>query len=521
MIKNCCGHNIVDGLIGVIITINFNGSVATAGRQGSAKGLCIMAEAKSSRTKLYIHTLIMLVLMASGWFLSEGQVLTEYGVRITMIFVGAIWGWIFINLIIPSFAALIFLVLAGMGTAKEVVGAGFGAEIILLIVFFSIFTQWLEDIGLTNTMAKWLLSRKVLSGKPYVFIFMLFLVTFLCGFFVGIYATIFLMWGICYRMLQDMGFKRGSKESSFILIGVAFVSIMGMTVKPWSPWAMVGVNGLRSVTGEGVVFLPYSCFMVVISLASTLLFMLFAKLILRLDMSVMKDKDFTGLAKEIQVTKQQKLGAVMLILLLVALYIPSVLPEGLLNTMLSAQGATGLCIIMLLVLSFVYFDGKPAIDFVELAKKSIPWNMVCLLTAVGPLGDALMSSDTGFTKAIMATLKPIMAGQSPTMFYIFTIILACVLTQFMNNTILLVVMTPMFCTIAGMVGANPILVASILIFGLTAALCTPGASSRAGLVFGNTEWIDVKQAYIQAVLSVVAVILVLAVIGIPLGSVLF
>lgn len=121
----------------------------------------------------------------------------------------------------------------------------------------------------------------------------------------------------------------------------------------------------------------------------------------------------------------------------------------------------------------------------------------------------------------MATLKPIMAGQSPTMFYIFTIILACVLTQFMNNTILLVVMTPMFCTIAGMVGANPILVASILIFGLTAALCTPGASSRAGLVFGNTEWIDVKQAYIQAVLSVVAVILVLAVIGIPLGSVLF
>lgn len=134
---------------------------------------------KSSRTKLYIHTLIMLVLMASGWFLSEGQVLTEYGVRITMIFVGAIWGWIFINLIIPSFAALIFLVLAGMGTAKEVVGAGFGAEIILLIVFFSIFTQWLEDIGLTNTMAKWLLSRKFLSGKPYVFIFMLFLVTFL------------------------------------------------------------------------------------------------------------------------------------------------------------------------------------------------------------------------------------------------------------------------------------------------------------------------------------------------------
>ena len=496
-----------------------------------------MAEVKQSRTKLYIHTMIVLALMCSGWFLSEGQIMTEYGVRITMIFVGAIWGWIFIGLVIPSFTSLIFLVFAGMGTATEVVGSGFGAEIILLIVFFSIFTQWLEDIGLTNTMAKWLLSRKFLSGKPYLFIFMLFLVTFLCGFFVGIYATIFLMWGICYRMLQDMGFKKQSKESSIILIGVGFVSIMGMTVKPWSPWAMVGVNGLRSVTGEGVVFLPYSCFMVVISLVSTLLFMMFAKFILRLDLSILKDKDFTGLAREIVVTKQQKLGAVMLVFLLVALYIPSVLPDGLIKTMLSAQGATGLCIIMLLVLSLVHFDDKPALDFVKLAKESIPWNMVCLLTAVGPLGDALMSSDTGFTKTIMAILKPVLAGQSPldklcrgfatgrrgspTMFYIFTIVLACVLTQFMNNTILLVVMTPMFCTIAGMIGANPVLVAAFLIFGLTAALCTPGASSRAGLVFGNTEWIDVKQAYIQAILSVVAVALVLVVIGIPLGSALF
>ncbi|MFR6291282.1 MAG: hypothetical protein ACLUKQ_07485 [Peptococcaceae bacterium] len=102
-----------------------------------------------------------------------------------------------------------------------------------------------------------------------------------------------------------------------------------------------------------------------------------------------------------------------------------------------------------------------------------------------------------------------------------TIVVACVLTQFMNNTILLVVMTPMLCTISGMVGANPILIAAILIFGLTAALATPGASSRAGLIFGNTEWIDIKQAYVQALLSVIAVAVVLIAVGIPLGSILF
>lgn len=480
-----------------------------------------MADNAKAKKSQWVHLLIMFVLMCSGWFLPAGETLTEYGVRITMIFVGAIWGWIFAGLIIPSLVSMLFLVLAGMGTAKEVVGSGFGAEIILLIIFFSIFTQWLEDIGLTKTMANWLLSRKILKGRPYVFVFMLFLVTLICGFFVGIYATIFLMWGICYSMFEDMGFAKKSREASFILIGVAYVSIMGMTIKPWSPWSLVGVNGLRSVTGEGVVFLPYSTFMVVISLLSILLFMLFAKLFCRIDLSVLKTKDYTGLAKEIHVTKQQKLGAALLAFLLIALYIPSVLPDGLIKTMLSAQSSTGVIMLVLVILCVVHFDGKPALDFSGLAKKSIPWNMVLLLTAVGPLGTALMSNDAGFTKAIMSALKPILAGQSPMVMYLFTILLACVLTQFMNNTILLVVMAPMLCTIAGMVGANPVLVAAFLIFGLTAALCTPGASSRAGLVFGNTEWIDVKQAYIQAILSVVAVILVLAVVGIPMGSALF
>ncbi len=480
-----------------------------------------MSGETKKRTSFWIHSFIMVFLMCSGWLLPEGAIITEYGVRIAMIFLGCIWGWIFVGLIWPSLLSMLFLVAAGMGTAKDVVGQGFGSEIILLVIFFSIFTKWLEDIGLTNTMAKWLLSRKFMVGKPYVFIFMLFLVTFICGFFVGIYATIFLMWGICYRLLTSLGYEKRSKETTFILLGVAYVSIMGMTVKPWSAWSLMGVKGLVTATGINVEFLPYSCFMVAISLVSTLLFMLFGKFILRVDVSKLKNTDLTSMKNDIQVTNEQKLGAGMLLFLLVALYIPSVLPAGLLKTMLQAQSATGLVILLLIILCVVQFDGKPALDFTKLAKESVPWNMICLLSAVGPLGSALMSSDAGITKAILAGLKPVLAGQSPMALYIVTIVVACVLTQFMNNTILLVVMTPMLCTISGMVGANPVLIAAILIFGLTAALATPGASSRAGLVFGNTEWIDVKQAYVQAILSVLAVVIALIVVGLPLGGILF
>ena len=41
-----------------------------------------------SQTVCWIHSLIMVLLMCSGWFLPEGEIITEYGIRIAMIFVG-------------------------------------------------------------------------------------------------------------------------------------------------------------------------------------------------------------------------------------------------------------------------------------------------------------------------------------------------------------------------------------------------------------------------------------------------
>lgn len=189
--------------------------------------------------------------------------------------------------------------MCGLGTATQVFSSGFGSEIVLLVIFFSVFTTWLEDIGLTNTMTQWMLTRKVLKGKPWLFIFMLFLVTFICGSFVGIYATIFLLWGITKKLLVKLGYEKQSKMSAFLLIGVAYVSIMGMCVKPWTPWSMMGIKGLNTATGLGVDFLPYSGLMIAVSLAAILLFIIAGKFVIRVDASKLKNVDFTALGEKI------------------------------------------------------------------------------------------------------------------------------------------------------------------------------------------------------------------------------
>lgn len=166
------------------------------------------AKTEKSSLMVWVHVIVMFILLSGGWFLPALSTITPFGMKILFIFIGLIYGWIFIDLVWPSLAGLVFLTLAGVGSAKTVFGQGFGSEIVLLIIFFGIFTKWLEEIGLTNTFAQWVLSRKFLSGHPYLFIFTLLFVTFMCGFFVGIYATIFLMWGICYKMLVNLGYGK-------------------------------------------------------------------------------------------------------------------------------------------------------------------------------------------------------------------------------------------------------------------------------------------------------------------------
>lgn len=53
------------------------------------------------------------------------------------------------------------------------------------------------------------------------------------------------------------------------------------------------------------------------------------------------------------------------------------------------------------------------------------------------------------------------------------------------------------------------------------AFMTPAASAQAVMVFGNTEWITTKQAYLYGTVFFVLVLALLLLIVYPLGALLF
>ena len=192
-----------------------------------------------------------------------------------------------------------------------------------------------------------------------------------------------------------------------------------MCVKPWTPWSMMGLKGLTTATNLTVDFLPYSGLMIAISFTAILLFVVAGKFIIRVDVTKLKDVDFTTLGEKIDYNTQQKFATALLLLIVLALYLPSTLSKDLwIYAILSKLGAVGVITGITVILCFVRFQGEPAINFGKLAAKSIPWPMVCLLASVGPMGTALMHSEAGITKMVLGLMKPIFAGQSPMMIYI-------------------------------------------------------------------------------------------------------
>ena len=96
-----------------------------------------------------------------------------------------------------------------------------------------------------------------------------------------------------------------------------------------------------------------------------------------------------------------------------------------------------------------------------------------------------------------------------------------IVTQLAHNLILIVVFTPVLAKMALGFGISPMVMAVLVAGAAASAFMTPAASTNAAIVFGNTEWITRKQAYLLGAIIAVSYWITLLVVGAPLGNLLF
>ena len=133
-------------------------------------------QANAKRNYLtYVHAIIMFVIMFGvGTLPTFGQV-TPLGMKILGVFLGTMYGWIFIDLLWPSLIGLVVLGLTEYTTIGEAFASALSTATGIQVIITCLFASALEKIGATEVLSNWILTREPLRKNPWLLIVTLFL----------------------------------------------------------------------------------------------------------------------------------------------------------------------------------------------------------------------------------------------------------------------------------------------------------------------------------------------------------
>ncbi len=484
-----------------------------------------MSETNKKNIMYAVHSIIMIAVTFGIGLLDPPSVgnITELGMDVLGVFVGALYGWIFIGFVWPSFFAMLVLGMTEYGTITAIFSAGFGDSSVVMIFFMFVFAKILDECGLTGYLTNWFASRKICVGRPWVFTYLFFLGTIIISGVINMYGGIVILWYAMYNLFRDAGFKKGDAYVGYMIAGIVFISTLSVFVMPFLPMTALVLGFARTAVPD--ISVPSTAWMIIgpiflISLVT--IYVLAGKYILRINVDPLKNLGdrYADLRKQ-KLNEEQKFGLVLLLVFVAIVLLPTFLPAGnALKVLLNQYGALGASIVGICIAAY-FKRGEEKFSFGSLVYKGVGWDLIILLAATMPLCAAMESDTTGIVSTVMGILNPMLAGLSPFAFIALCLVLFGLVTQVVHNMVLIIAFMPILANMAVSFGIHPALFALMFAIMMQNAFITPAASAQAAMVFGNTEWITSKQAYLYGTVFFICVLILELAIIYPLGMMLF
>ncbi len=484
-----------------------------------------MSEKSVSKDWVYwLHSLITVALMFGVGYLQPWGSLNVIGMKVLGIFIGLLWGWTFIGFVWPSMLGVIALGLSGYQTVAQALTGGFGAvNNTVLCIFLFIFAAYMDKIGLSRIIANWFISRKICVGRPYVFTLMVFIAAYVLGATVSLFTAILLLFSIFYNVCETLGYQKQEKYTVVVLAGIVYAAMLGFALFPFKAVQVMVLGSLATVSGGMTAdFGSFTLLTFVITVVCLAVYMLIMKFIVRPDISKFDGVgDMFEELRHTQMSGEQKIAAFFLCLFMFAMFAPSVLPKSFFVTkFFNALGITGSLVFVLTLMAMLKIKGKVSFNFAECAKDGMNWEMIIMFVATMPVSAAMSNEEVGVINFLVELMSPVFTRFSGLAFCAIFLIIAGLLTQVAHNLVLAALLTPVLYQFSIALGGNPVLMCVLFSFAIATAVATPGGSATAALMFTN-DWIGRTNSYKYGWLMAIISIIVVVVIGIPVGSLLF
>ncbi len=443
-----------------------------------------------------INIAIMLAFMIGFGYLPPIDPITPVGMRTLGVFIGMLYGWVFIEVGAPSIIALVCMGLFSSSNMTAVLQTSMGNQVISLMIAILFLAAFIDQSGLGKGIVDSMLRMKIVKGRPLVFIFILELAAFLMTVLGSGYATIVIMIALMKEMKSKLNYPVGSRQLTAILVGV----LLGCCVAEPSLPIKAGPVIFYGIVSDVYTLdaLKYCLAMLPCIFLNLALYPLFCKYIMRIDFSALKEvTEYYCNQPAEPFTKEQKRALAVAVTFLVALLFTALPFTWGWFVKIKSLGLGGLGLAVLGIMWLIRIDGQPVMDLRKLMK-NFNFQPIFMACAVLFTVSALTKDDTGVKLLLSQLLGPILEGQSPLVIIMIMVILAGVLTEFMNNS---VIASLLLATGALLAQTMPGLSVGALLIGIPlaayASIAMPSANAVCAMVFAETELVTPKSMMAQ------------------------
>ena len=467
-----------------------------------------------------VHILISLAIMIFFKYIPASEPLTPLGVEVIGIFLGMLYGWLVAdNSFWPSMFGLILLGLSSYSTVPAVLTAGFGNSTVLLIFFFYAFTNIISAAGITEYVARWIVSRKIVQGRPYVLTLMIYLAMCALVIMVSCAAATMVIFPLIKEICRLYGVKPGSKWASITLVSTVCVGCSCYMILPFKSLPAVVFSSYTEMSGgQEIAVGPYLAIVIAITAATILLSLVLMKFVFRCDVSVIANSD-RSMEELPPLTGHQKFIMGFFVVVIALLLFPSFVPKTFfLSAILSSIGSTGILLGAIGV--YLLLDLKEGMPAVQLFSKNVGWSIIFILASALTIASAVTAEETGVTPWLVQLITPVVQGKNPIIFTAIICLIGLVLTNVANNIATAAMLTPIAYTIGIACGANPQALAVCVLLATNMGLATPPASAPAAIIHGEKEWIPGSDAVKYGLILCAITMILILVLVFPMAMVM-
>lgn len=487
-----------------------------------------MAKAKSSSKKL-MHTIIALVLWAIfKWLIPAPAPMTDAGMEICGVFVMATYLWITVETGWTSILTICMVAVSGVMSGTAAIKGSFGDWMFAFLMSCMLVNHVLSETGISRRIAVWFITRKFVKGRPYLIVMMFFAAMFVLGLGMTSSATCVMFLALAKEILDTCGYDRKDKFSQFLFCSIAAITIAGN--------GMTAIGHGNFITGMGWVGEAFGMEISVaqsaaIGMSIGVVWILFVVLIMariyKIDASKLVNLDIDALRATIPPMSKREAFAGIMFLIVILFWVAkdllapfaSVPAIAALRTAISGLGTAIPVLLCVCVFCIVPIDGEPLMNFAK-ASKSIAWQSCMMIGTVRLLGTVVNMEELGIVLWIQQVFGPAVQSLPPFVFVLVCIGAVLLLTNFVSNSIAMVLFKVAAPLIALVPGINGPALGVVMIAAAHYAMWTPGCTTTTSMVVGTG---DVEGSFMTRWmwLPMIAAYICLVVVGYSVGCLVF